>query len=52
MYEFLQNNLLFVTLIIVLLIWVGLAFYMFYLDKKLRKLEIEVADRTSGQNRE
>lgn len=39
MYQFLVNNTVYVVLTIVLIIWFGLAFYLFKIDKKLKKIE-------------
>ncbi|HWP81175.1 MAG TPA: CcmD family protein [Bacteroidota bacterium] len=39
MTEFLAEHQLYVVLSIVLLVWVGIAFYLFRLDKKITKLE-------------
>lgn len=39
MYEFLNQNELYIVLIIVLVCWVGLFLYLLRLDKKLSKLE-------------
>jgi CcmD family protein len=38
-YEFLEQNSLYVVLLIVLIGWVGIFFYLLRLDKKLKKLE-------------
>jgi len=37
--EFLDKHSLYVVLIITLIIWFGLFFYIFKVDKKLKKLE-------------
>lgn len=39
MYQFLVENTVYVVLIIVLIIWFGLAFYLFKIDRKLKKIE-------------
>ncbi|MAT39584.1 MAG: CcmD family protein [Ectothiorhodospiraceae bacterium] len=39
MYEFLEQNSLFVVLTIVLIIWAGLFFYLLRIDKRVAKLE-------------
>lgn len=39
MYQFLVENTVYVVLTIVLIIWFGLAFYLFKIDKKLKKIE-------------
>jgi len=39
MYDFLEKNALYIVLLIALIIWIGLFFYIFRIDKKLKKLE-------------
>ncbi|ROL61293.1 CcmD family protein [Bacteroidetes/Chlorobi group bacterium ChocPot_Mid] len=39
MTEFLTNNSIYIVLIITLIIWFGLAFLIFNLDSKVKKLE-------------
>ncbi len=39
MYQFLVENTLFVVLIIVLIIWFGIAFYIFIMERNLKKIE-------------
>lgn len=39
MYDFLVNNSIFVVLIISLMIWLGISFFLFFIDNKLSKLE-------------
>lgn len=39
MVDFLIKNQLYVVLIIALIIWIGLLYYLFYLDKKVTSLE-------------
>ena len=39
MVEFLINNSLYIVLIIVLMIWSGISFYLFSLDRKVGRLE-------------
>jgi CcmD family protein len=41
MYEFLEQNSLFVVLLVVLMIWTGLFFYLLRIDKRVSKLEKE-----------
>lgn len=36
---FLENNTLYIVLIISLIIWAGIAFYLFRIDSKISKLE-------------
>ena len=49
MYEFFQNNAIYVVLLIVIVIWFGIAYYLLYLDRKVSKLEknIEIAKENS-----
>lgn len=37
--EFLQNNSLFIVLIITVVCWIGIFFYLLNIDKKIAKLE-------------
>lgn len=39
MHDFLEQNSLYLVLIIALVIWAGIFFYMFSIDKSLKKLE-------------
>ena len=39
MYEFLEQNPMYVVMIIVLMIWTGLFFYLFKIDKRVKELE-------------
>ena len=43
MEQFLHDNSLYVVLGIALILWFGLGFYMFSLDKKVSKLEKQIA---------
>jgi len=38
-YDFLQQNSLYVVLLIVLIGWIGIFFYLLRLDKRLKKIE-------------
>ncbi len=42
MYEFLNQNAIFVVLIIVLVIWAGIYYSIFKLDRRVRRLEKQV----------
>ena len=44
MYEFLQNNAIFVVLMIVVVIWFGIAYYLLYLDRKVNRLEKNIEE--------
>lgn len=39
MYEFLEQNALYVVMLIVLMIWTGLFIYLFRIDRKIKELE-------------
>lgn len=39
MFEFLNQNSLFIVLIIALVVWLGIYLYLFRIDGKLKKLE-------------
>jgi CcmD family protein len=41
MYDFFEKNAMYIVLLIALIIWIGLFFYMFRLDKRIKKLEKE-----------
>ncbi|HEY6437560.1 MAG TPA: CcmD family protein [Ignavibacteriaceae bacterium] len=42
LYNFLQNNAIYIVMIIVLIVWVGIFFYMYALDKRLKSIEKEI----------
>lgn len=39
MYDFLEQNSVYIVLLIVLMIWAGLFFYIFRIDQRVKKLE-------------
>ncbi len=39
MYEFLEQNSIYVVMLIVLMIWAGLFVYLFRIDRKIKELE-------------
>ena len=39
LYDFLENNSMYIVMLIVLIIWIGIFGYMWSLDKKVKKLE-------------
>lgn len=39
MYEFLEQNAIYVVMLVVLMIWTGLFIYLFRIDKQLKELE-------------
>jgi len=44
-YKFLENNSYYVVLIITLIIWIGIFWYLFRLDKKIRRMESQTAEK-------
>lgn len=40
--SFLENNAIYVVLVIVLIVWIGIFFYMLALDKRIKKVEKEM----------
>ena len=42
LYNFLQNNAIFIVMIIVLIVWAGIFFYMLALDKRLKTVQKEI----------
>ena len=49
MSEFLTNNSIYLVLIITLIVWIGLAFLLFNLDKKVTRLE-KIITNTNTEN--
>ncbi len=43
--ELINNNSLFIVLIISLIVWIGIAFMIFRVDSKLSKLEKQIDDQ-------
>lgn len=41
-YSFLENNAIYIVMIIVLIVWTGIFLYLFGLDKRLKKIEEEI----------
>ena len=41
LYDFLQNNAIYIVMIIVLIVWAGIFFYLLNLDKRLKTIEKE-----------
>jgi CcmD family protein len=46
MQVFLENNSLYVVLAIVLMIWAGIVFFLFSIDKKVKRLEKKLYFKT------
>jgi len=42
--EFLEKNTLYIVLIISLMIWAGIVYYLFSIDRKISKLEKSMSD--------
>lgn len=42
MEDFLHKNSMYIVLGIALIIWIGIVFYLFYIDRKITKLENEL----------
>jgi CcmD family protein len=40
--DFLQNNAIYIVMIIVLIVWAGIFFYLFSIDKRIKNVEKEV----------
>jgi CcmD family protein len=45
--DFLQDNAIYIVMIIVLIVWAGIFLYLFSLDKRIKNVEKEV----SGDNK-
>lgn len=41
-YSFLENNAIYIVMIIVLIVWTGIFGYIFGVDKRLKKIEEEI----------
>jgi CcmD family protein len=41
--DFLQNNAIYIVMIIVLIVWAGIFFYLLSLDKRIKIVEKEVS---------
>jgi CcmD family protein len=44
LYQFLQNNAIYIVMIIVLIVWTGIFFYLLNLDKRIKRFEKEFKD--------
>lgn len=42
LYHFLENNAIYIVMVIVLIVWIGIFLYLFNLDKRLKGIEKEV----------
>jgi len=41
LYQFLQNNAIYIVMVIVLIVWTGIFFYLLNLDKRIKSFEKE-----------
>lgn len=48
MYEFLTQNSLYVVLIVALTVWIGIAYYLFRLERAVSVLQQASSDHTSS----
>jgi len=42
LYQFLEKNSIFIVMIIVLIVWGGVFFYLYSLDKRIKNVEKEI----------
>jgi CcmD family protein len=42
LYQFLEKNSIFIVLIIVLIVWGGIFFYLYSLDKRIKNVEKDI----------
>ncbi len=42
LYQFLEKNSIFIVMIIVLIVWAGVFFYLYSLDKRIKNVEKEI----------
>jgi CcmD family protein len=52
MVDFLHNNSIYVVLGIALILWFGIGSYLFWIDKRITKLEDEVNLKISDEKRD
>jgi CcmD family protein len=50
MESFLHDHAIYVVLGIALILWLGISLYIFLVDKKLNRLEQQVADKYNDEN--
>ncbi len=43
--EFLEKNAIYIVMIIVLIVWVGIFFYLWNLDKRIKNVEKEIGEK-------
>ncbi len=49
MESFLSNNAIYIVMIIVLIVWAGIFFYLFSLDKRIKSVENELKDGVKNE---
>ncbi len=49
MESFLSDNAIYIVMIIVLIVWTGVFFYLFSLDKRLKNIEKEIKDEVQDE---
>lgn len=49
MESFLSNNAIYIVMIIVLIVWAGIFFYLFSLDKRIKIVEKEIKDGVKNE---
>lgn len=52
LYQFLQNNAIYIVMIIVLIVWTGIFFYLLNLDKRIKNIEKEFKNNKNNFNEE
>jgi CcmD family protein len=45
LYQFFQNNAIYIVLTIVLIVWVGIFLYLLNLDKRIKNVEKELTEK-------
>jgi len=43
--QFLEKNAIFIVMIIVLIVWIGIFFYLLNLDKRIKNVEKELGEK-------
>ena len=49
MESFLSHNAIYIVMIIVLIVWAGIFFYLFSLDKRIKNVEKELKDGVQNE---
>lgn len=45
MYEFLENNAIYIVMIIVLIVWTGIFMFLYSIDKRIKKVEKDLGEQ-------